>query len=268
MNKKDIIIAVLVLLLLFVLGYLVISQAEDPEVEDVDQEEIVDEDFNDEDPEVEDEEEDEEDIEEPLRDIVLDFLGSPHHSDPLDDDENIYRDDAFNSTTLVLISAAKFNSPDNPEEAMRELHYYPPGEVSYENRLHFSTYRNKVSDYFRDITVEVGGDSVDSKDVILNKEDDGDRLIDMDWEEEITLEFVRVEDFSGIISDLPEVAGITFIMDGDEDIGLDVRREGILIDGYRFIHACSEEGEVIEEDILDFLDDNDYDAVNLFEFNE
>ncbi|MGM0439373.1 MAG: N-acetylmuramoyl-L-alanine amidase-like domain-containing protein [Patescibacteria group bacterium] len=269
MNKKDLVIAILILVLLFVLGYSFISNVE-PEVEDPDQEEVI----NGEDTENGDEEEgedsEEEEVEKPeLKELVLGYLGEDYEADPLDDDENVYNDDEFNSTTLVLVTAANYHFPEDPEEGIKQIHYEPAGEVSYENRLHFTTYRNQVSEFFSDITEEVGGDLVESKEITLNKdtEEDG-RLIDIDWEEEITLNYINVDDVIDVIPELPEVAGVTFIKEVDEEIGLDVRREGLLVDGDRFIHASSEEEEVVEENLLDFLEDNDYDAVNFFEINE
>ena len=269
MDKKDILIAVLVLLLLFILGYTFISGVErGPERESADQEEFIDDEVDEEDSEDNEVDEDE-DVEAPeLKSLVLGYLDYPYRADPLDEDENIYNNQAFNSTTLVLVSAADYHFPEDSEEGMKNIHYYPPGEVSYENRLHFSTYRNKVSDYFSDITAEVGDDLVESKEVVLNGEGEDGRLLDIDWEEEITLEYVDVDDVVEIIPQLPEVAGITFISHGDKEIGLDVRGEGLLLDGDRFIHASSQEERVVEENILDFLEAQDYDAVNFFKINE
>ena len=265
MNNKNAIIVILVILLLVVSGFFLFRQPEDRPVDDVNGEEWSDENYED-----ENDEEDEEitDEEERLREIVLSFLGAPYESSPLDDEDNIYRDDAFNSTTLVLVSAAKFNFPDDPEEGIREIHYYPAGEVSYENRLHFSTYRNKISPFFEDITSEIGGEYTESKTVLLNKEREEGRLLDMEWEEEISLEFIRIENFDEIIDNLPEIAGVAFIVDGDEEIGLDVRSEGILVDGESLIHAPASEEEVVEEDIFDFLERTDYDGLNFFKFND
>ena len=267
MDKKDVLIAVLVLLLLFVMGYTVINQTEteEPPIENG-EEEIIEEGEEDEEDETDEDEQEAED--ENLEDIILGYLGYPYEADPMDDDENIYNNEAFNSTTLVLVSAADYHFPDDPEEGMKEIHYYPAGEVSYETRLHFSTYRNKVSEYFTDITLEVADDLADSKTVTLNRDGEDGRLLDIDWEEEIDLDYIDVDDVVEVIPELPEVAGVTFIVDGDEDIGLDVRREGLLLDGDRFIHASSTREEVIEENLLDFLEDQDYDAVNFFKINE
>ncbi len=265
METKDIIIAILVAVVIFVLGYIFVGPGSEMVIDDSNGNDVIEEVNGD--PEEEDEEEDEE-VDPVLREIVSDYIGSPHDSDPLDDDENVYNNEAFNSTTLVLISAADYHFPDDPEKGMEEIHYYPPGEVSYETRLHFSTYRNRISEYFTDITLEVAEDLAQSKMITLNKDGEDGRLLDIDWEEEIELHYVDLNDLTEVIPELPEVAGITFIVDGDEDIGLDVRGEGLLIDGDRLIRSSSSEGEVIEESILDFLEDQDYDAVNFFKINE
>ncbi len=259
MSKKDITIAALLVLLLTLSALFYFSRPDRPEVEDESEEVVVDENG-------ETEEVEEEEVEEvkDLKEIITDFLGSPHQRAPLDDDENLYRTDFFDSTTLVLVSTAKLNSPENPEEEMKKINYYPPGEVSYENRLHYSTYRNKVSDYFEDITAQVAGDYLQSKTVVLNK----DRLIDIDWEEEISLDYIEKEDVFYVLENLPDPVGVSFIVEGDEEIGLDIRHEGFLIERERLIHASSSEGMVVEEDFIDFLDDSSYTAVNFFKVNE
>lgn len=147
---------------------------------------------------------------------------------------------------------------------MKEVNYYPPGEVSYENRLHFSTYRNKVSPYFEDITQEIGKDKTKEKKVILNKKREEGRLIDINWEEEINLEYIRKEDLDKVISNLPSEVGVAFIKNGDEKIGLDVRHEGFVFEKENLIHASSIEGEVAEVDFLDFVENSNYDGVIFF----
>ncbi len=203
-----------------------------------------------------------------LKQIVYGFLGTPYERGPLGegDNEKIYRTDVFDCTTLVLVTASKLNSNGtSPEEMMEKANYYPAGEVSYENRLHFSTYRNKVSPFFRDITFDVGGERTKEKTVILNKERDKEgRLIDIDWEEEIKLKYIEKEDIFEIISHLPLEVGVAFIVDGDEKIGLDVKHEGFVFDREKLVHASSNRGEVFEENFLDFLEKSNYSGVLFF----
>ncbi len=217
------------------------------------------------------EEKTEEEKEEGLKEIVEGFLGIPYERGPLGerDDEELYREDVFDCTTLVLVSISRAHSNGlSPEEMIKRVNYFPAGEVSYENRLHFSTYRNKVVDFFEDITRDVAPDLYKEKRVNLNKKrDEKGRLIDIDWEEEIVIPYLRIEDVSQVISKLPDEVGVAFLIDGDEEIGLDIRHEGFLFEGEDFIHASLEKGEVAKENFLEFLKESGYDGVNFFKVN-
>lgn len=262
---KNIIIAILVILV-FLFG-LLFFLTEREEIIDEMEEEDIEEVITDNDQEEEDE--DEEKVERvDQKDLVTSFLGFPYQRAPLDEENNIYREDVFDSTTLVLVVASKYNYPENPEEGIKKIHYYPAGEVSYQNRLHFSSYRNQVSPYFSDITYAVGDQYVKIKSVNLNQKKDGSRLIDIDWEETIALDYILKEDVSKIIDNLPEVVGVSFIVLSDSEIGLDFRHEAFLIERERLIHASSKEEKIIEEDFLEFLENSGYSAVNFFEINE
>ncbi len=263
MEKKDILIIIIIVILIVFAGMIFFGEREevDPYPEEANDIEIPEEEEEDEDDEVET-------FENELYETVDYFIGKPQKSGPLDE-EVLYTEEGFDSTTLVLSVVARTISKENPEEIMKEINYYPPGEISYENRLHFSSYRNKVSDYFEDITTEVGGNYVEEKDVLLNKErDDEGRLIDIDWEEEITLTYIPKIYVPLSLPDLPLVSGVMFVMDGSEEIGLDVRGEGIILDGERFVYASREEGEVIEVDFMEYLEDSGYDGVSFYRFLE
>ncbi len=202
----------------------------------------------------------EEEIEETnLQEVVSQFLGRPYSLGPLGEgeDEEIYRSDVFDCTTLVLVSTAKLNSPENPEEEMKKINYYPPGEVSYENRLHYSTYRNKVSDYFEDITAQVAGDYLQSKTVVLNK----DRLIDIDWEEELEVNYLPTENLTEVVSELPDEVGVMFMRLGNQSIGLDVNHEGFVFNQSELIHASPTAGQVHSEDFLRYVENSNYDGL-------
>ncbi len=199
-----------------------------------------------------------------IEDIVRGFLGKPYELGPLGEKESekIYRTDVFDCTTLVLVSVSKLHS-DKPEEMIKKVNYFPPGEVSYENRLHFSSYRNKVSDYFTDITRQVGGDSTESKEVLLNK----DRLIDIDWQEEIVLDYIPVSEVGGVLDNLPSTVGVMFMRDSFSDIGLDVGHEGFLFDGTNLIHASINRQKVVEDDFLTYLRESNHDGVIFYKIN-
>ncbi len=204
-----------------------------------------------------------------IKQIVYGFLGTPYERGPLGEkeEERIYRTDVFDCTTLVLVVASKFNSNGVfPEEIIKQANYYPSDQISYESRLHFSSYRNQVSPLFRDITEEIGKEKTKTKQVVLNKDrgEEG-RIIDINWEREINLKYIAKEDVPEIISFLPSETGVAFMVDGDEKIGLDIRHEGFLFNGEKLVHASSNRGEVFEEDFLDFFDKSNYTGVIFFE---
>ncbi len=202
-----------------------------------------------------------------LEEIVISFLGRPYQRGPLGEGESelLYRTDVFDCTTLVLVSVSKLLANDLlPEEMIKKVNYYPAGEVSYENRLHYSTYRNQVLDFFQDIVPDIAPELYQEKKVILNK----DKLIEIDWEKEITLNYIKKEDVSKIITNLPSVVVVGFLSYKDKDIGLDIRHEGFLFNRIDFIHASAKTGKVIQENFLDFLRNSDYDGVTFFTINE
>ena len=242
MNKK---ILALILGVLLVAGFIIFREnPEEPEEPVVNQREEV----------VENDDE--------LREIITGYIGTPYKLGPLDESDNIYRDDVFDCTTFVLVTVSNFQS-SNPEEEIKNVNYHPAGEVSYENRLHFSTYRNKVNDYFKDITADISEDKLRQKEVALNQ----DRLIDIDWQEEITIDYVKTADVSAVTHNLPEVAGVMFMRDGNADIGLDINHEGFVLDGQDLVHASPTHGQVYRENFLEYLERSDYDGVGFYKIN-
>jgi hypothetical protein len=200
--------------------------------------------------------------------IVREFMGVPYQRGPLGEGEGerIYREDVFDCTTFVLTVAARINAIDStPRAAMTRIHYHPPGEVSYRNRLHFSSYRNKVSPYFEDITAEVGGVAVKRADVLLNRDHPRQgRLISLDWEREVTIEYIPSKRVPKVLDELPPVAGAGFVRREYFPLGLGVAHEGLVLKGSDLAHASSEQGEVVREDFLGYLERNDYTGVLFF----
>jgi len=133
---------------------------------------------------------------------------------------------------------------------MRFLNYQPDQKISFRNRLHFTTDRNLVSPYFYDATEEIAGlDKIMQKRIILNKiQENGDRLIDINWQKETTIKYVPNKYITvDFFSQLPQAIGVAFVGNSDENIGLDVRHEGILIDGENLYHASSVRQKVVGE---------------------
>ncbi len=199
------------------------------------------------------------------------------------DKDPIFRLDVTDCTAFVLTNVALLHSQrlEEAEEMMKFLNYRPEknlktGEIEYkitfENRLHFTTDRNISSPYFQDITEQVAGPSrIKKKKVILNKiEADGKRLINIDWEKEIVMKYIPNEYITKeLLVELPETIGIAFVKEGDEEIGLDIRHEGLLFDGSILFHASLTQKKVVAVDFLNYYFGEDgnprFDGVILFE---
>ncbi len=204
--------------------------------------------------------------EERLKKIINLRIGTPYERGCLGeeggiDPNPIFRLDVTDCTVFMLTSTALLNASSKEEarELMGSLNYYPVDSITYEDRLHFSTYRNLVSPYFEDITREVG--EAEKKTVVLNKKRaDGTRLIDIDFEETVEINYIPVSaDF-----ELPSVVGVAFLRHGDEQIGLDVRHEGFVVEGKDLIHASLNKGEVVKENFLEYLSISEFDGLIFF----
>lgn len=173
------------------------------------------------------------------------------------DKDPIFRLDVTDCTAFVLTNAALLHS-ENLEEArgmMKFLNYQPDEDITFENRLHFTTYRNLASPYFRDITEEVAGKNrIIAKEIILNKiKEDNRRLIDIDWQKKITLKYIPNEYITKeLFQILPKSIGIAFVRKGDAEIGLDVAHEGFLFDNQLFLHASLMEKKVVAINLWDY----------------
>ncbi len=208
------------------------------------------------------------DFNQKLLSVINDFIGLPYIASPLDE-ETLYTEKGFNSTTLVLSVVAKTHQEENPEEIIKKINYYPPEVVKFQNRNHFSSYRNKVSFYFNDITDIIGKEKTKTKNVILNKENkNGKRIIDIEWERGIELKYIPIEFASSILPSIPSPSGVMFVQDGDEEIGLDVRGEGIIIENKDFIYSSSKEKSVISVDFLEYIEGTNFDGIIIYEFVE
>jgi len=199
------------------------------------------------------------------------------------DKDPIFRLDVTDCTAFVLTSTALLHSQNLEQavEMMKFLNYRPKEnlktgemeyEISFENRLHFTTDRNATSPYFQGITGQVVDQSkIEEKEIVLNRvKSDGKCLIDVDWEKKIVIKYIPTKFITkDLFQNLPEVVGVGFIKQGDEEIGLDIRHEGFLFKDSLFIHASSLQGKVVAEDFFDYYFDKNnnprFDGILLFD---
>ncbi len=200
-------------------------------------------------------------LEERLRRLIGLRVGTPYELGCLGEEREpdadpIFRIDRADCTVLVMTDAALAHS-DNlsaVEEAMVRIHYRDE-KPTYENRHHFTTNRIFHSPWFAGITSEAAPDSLlDSLSLTLNRKDSGEKLLDLDWEREMTVRFLpsgRLTD--EILERLPSVCGVAFVNVKNAESGYLVSHEGILLNGKTLHHASSAEGEVVNVDLLNYL---------------
>lgn len=203
-------------------------------------------------------------------------LGTPYERGCLGEESARDEDPVFQLQTtdciaFVLTNAALLHS-DSIQRARKEMKKvnYRSGEISFEERLHFSTDRNEVSPYFNSITEKVAEDKTEEQRVVLNKvKKDGERLINIDWEKEATVKYIPSEYINEeLISKLPQSVGVAFVDESKFKLGLDVVHEGLLFDNRYLVHASSEKKEVEKVDFLNyyFLDERSrFDGIMMYE---
>lgn len=210
---------------------------------------------------------------------VFSMVGKPYVLGPLGEDASpdtdpLIRYDVFDCATLNLtaMAVAHANDAGDTRRAMA-LANYRDGIVSYENRLHFTTDRLDVSPYNRDITIEVGGDVVETSVVVLNRKRDGSRWIPIDWERKRIVAWIPTRyayEFPEWFKNgrIPQAMGVAFVQKRFHPDGLDVVHESLLFEGRTLLHGSSRIGRVVTVDWTEFLRERGpaYDGFVLFEY--
>ena len=218
--------------------------------------------------------------EERLKALAILRLGTPYQLGCLGeesgrDKDPFFRLDVTDCTAFILTNTALIHSKnlEEAQEMMKSLNYRMNRDITFENRLHFTIDRNITSPYFRDITGEIVGiDRAIAINLVLNKiKEDGSRLIDINWEKKVVLEYIPNKYITeDLIDKLPKSVGIAFIREEDAPIGLDVAHEGFLFDNQLFLHASSIEEKVVAINFWDYYFTKDgyaprFDGVIFFE---
>lgn len=189
------------------------------------------------------------------------------------DKDSLFRLDVVDCTTLLLTNAAMVHAESYIEAEQNIVKAnYRSEEVSFENRFHFTVDRIRNSSYFYPLTELMAIPSeIEKHQVVLNKTSDGERLININWEKEITLRFIPSENVDKqLVSSLPESCGVAFVDKSMFKKGLDVVHEGILINRQFLIHADSVQGEVVKRNFLNWYfkqGQPKYDGMILFGIN-
>ncbi len=173
------------------------------------------------------------------------------------DSDPIFRLDFADCATFGLTNAALLCSSSVEEASAKMVQInYRADDVSFYNRLHFTTDRNNVSPFFGDVTEQlINPGLIKEAKVVLNKKgEEGKRIIDIDWEKPETLKYIPIEYCQEVfLQTLPLALGVAFVREITIGQGLDVVHEGLLFVGERFIHASSLKGEVVQASFQDYL---------------
>lgn len=182
------------------------------------------------------------------------------------DPDPVFRLDVTDCTAFVLTNMALLNAQDveQAEDNMKIANYrarinpktgQKEYQLSFEERLHFTTDRNNTSPLFEDITSNVvSSHKLKREEIVLNKiQEDGTRIININWQKQIEFVYIPNSALSKeTLNRLPEATGVAFVKEDYFQLGLDVAHEGFLFDRSLLVHASSEQNKVVAVDFLNY----------------
>lgn len=204
-------------------------------------------------------------LEDRLRILSLLTLGTPYANGCLGEEKEpdpdpVFRLDRTDCTVQVLVLASLLHSRSLVEAARnmslanyREIDGRRP--VTFENRLHFSFDRLDSSPYYENVTENVvPGELLATAEVVLNRKQDGDRLLPLEWERPVTVHYLpSIHVSETLLETLPPGLGVVLVKEENFPLGVVAGHEGVLF-GREFIHASQIEREVVREpSFLEYL---------------
>lgn len=167
----------------------------------------------------------------------------------------IIRLDVSDCTVHVLTSLAfsQSKSWDEARENMIAIHY-KDGQPSYKSRWHYTSDRIQENPYTINITEELLNENqLEKIDITLNRKENGDEFLDLDWEKETTISYIPNEEINKeLLSKFPEVCGVAFVKKAYVKMGIIIAHEGMVINKKNLVHASSEYGETVNIDFMDY----------------
>ena len=195
-----------------------------------------------------------------------------------EDKDPIFRLDVSDCTVHILTSLASVQSSSWQEarKTLIDIHYKRNDDQTsiptYKSRWHFTTDRIQDNPSTKNITSSlVSNQELVTINLTLNKKEDGDEFLKLDWQKPATIQFIPNK-FVGedLLDKLPQIAGVAFVKKTYFKMGLVVAHEGMIIDNKNIVHASSEFGKTVNMDFMEyyFLDDGPrFDGVLIFSFN-
>ncbi len=205
------------------------------------------------------------DFQDRLKAIALWRVGTPYSIFKLGeeappDPDPIIRFDVSDCTGHVLTSlaATEANSWQEARRAMEIIHYKPDSTgrhtPSYYRRWHFTTDRILHNPFTTDITTTLFPKSeLDSVQLVLNRKENGQEFLPLDWEEPVTVYYIPNRLINEqLLARLPQVVGVAFVKPSYFKLGVVIGHEGMIIDGRYLIHASQSAGKTVKVDFLKY----------------
>ena len=180
------------------------------------------------------------------------------------DKDPFIRNDSSDCTVHVLTTMAFAESYSYTEakKMIKKIHYKLDEKgfrnPSFDTRWHFTSDRILNNPKTIDITSKVANaESLETLNIELNKKENGDEFLDLDWTSEELIQFIPSEKINKrLLEKLPKSCGVAFVKRDYFKLGIVIAHEGFLIDNSSFFHASSEEGKTVEVDFLSYIQIN------------
>lgn len=195
------------------------------------------------------------------------------------DPDPIIRYDVSDCTghNLTSLAAVKSNSWDETLENMIAIHYKADDSgmksPSYQSRWHYTLDRITANPNTVDITETLlPQDLLDSVKIVLNKKENGEENLDLNWNRDITANYIPNSQITeALLAKLSPIVGVTFVKSSYFKMGIVMGHEGMIIDGKYLVHASQSAGETVKVDFLDYYfpeSGSFFDGIMIFEFKE
>ena len=195
------------------------------------------------------------------------------------DKDPFIRNDSSDCTVHVLTTMAFAESYSYAEakKMIKKIHYKPDEKgfrnPSFNSRWHFTSDRILNNPKTIDITSKVANaESLETLNIELNKKENGNEFLDLDWTSEELIQFIPSEKINKrLLEKLPKSCGVAFVKRDYFKLGIVIAHEGFLIDNSSFFHASSEAGKTVEVDFSSYIQINGkfrFDGVMFYSLEE
>ncbi len=223
-------------------------------------------------------------FQERLKYLALWRIGTPYEIFKLGEEiepdlDPIIRYDVSDCTghNLTTLAAARSNSWNEARANMIDIHYKVDlkGEKtpSYKSRWHYTVDRITANPNTVDITQTLlPRSALDSIKITLNQKEDGEELLKLDWQREMTAYYIPNSQITAeLLAKLPTIVGVSFVKPKFFKMGIVMGHEGMIIDGKYLLHASQSAGETVKLDFMDYYFPKDgafFAGIMIFEFKE